>query len=606
MANSNLGLYDMVLALSESKINHEIKNLYSKGIIDSDWCFLTDLTGSVFLNQSDKTFEQVKAAWLNSVNLRKEIKELDSRIETLDEEIDNLEEQDEDTSAQRKKRKVLKEELKNKKIAADQVSKYSVLVDASTKSPTIEIEDREYFSLLFKVNIDEGSIFYSDGAEIKKDSINRCVYAFNVPVGKITIDKDQMLLTGEVKRVLREEGINDNDFTIEALLLNFERADVASYAESKSSLPVNIKSKTNLQIATVNYFKSLADSANPYVLGYAVEKKELKKTEKALLYPTSSSFSTNKSLVPRASSFNFLLQTNNNKLPQNETAGIIPHPLVEKAIDKTSTVNGTFGINYAIFKEQYLKLIQSNIISCFESAFRNNFGDSYKKYDEEISYDNASSTRFYFEKHNFEMKYFLIPKGIENAVNDDGSTFVRMSYDLAVEGNYHQEIQKEVLFFIKAGTVGVDQRFSTFGGYEINGNRGRRGNLKIDLIASDEGKVELKARLLSPKIGKNTEKPEYRDGLDAFWDEISKYLVNPFDMVGNLMKLFANDKSSVIEFFDDRTFENINFDNLQNLSNKVILPGSNVFTFKNVRLLDGSSSENDALLFDIAYAPIAS
>ena len=603
MANSNLGLYDMVLALSESKINYEIKNLYNKGIIDSNWSFLTDMTGSVFLNQSDQDFEDIKKSWLDSIGLKKETKTLESQIESLDEEIENLEEQDEDASTQKKKRKTLREQLKIKKAIFDKTSKYNVLIDAETKSPTIEIEEKEYFSLLFKLNIDKGSIYYSDGSEIKKDSIDRCVYAFNVPVGKIRIDSEKMIMTGEIERVLREEGINDNDFTVEAMLLNFERADIASYVENKSKLPDNVKSKTNLQIAVVNYFKSLSKTENPYVLGYAIEKRKVKETEKALLYPTSSTFSTNKSIVPRASSFNFLLQTNNNKRPENETAGIIPFPLIEKTVDKTTTINGTFGVNYAIFKDQYLKLIQSNIANCFESAFKNNFAGNYR-HNEEVSYDNTPSIRFYFEKDNFEMKYFLIPRNVENVTNNDGSIFVRINYDLAVEGKYHQELKKSVLF-IGAGTVGVDQRFSTSGMHEINGNKGKRGTLTIDLVTSSEGKIELKASLSSPKIGKDTKNPEYKDGLDASWDKASKYLANPFDIVGNLMKLFTEDENSSVEFFDDRAFENVNFDNLQNLSNKVILPGSNVFTFKNIRLLNESTSDHDAILFDIAYAPVA-
>jgi len=605
MANSNLGLYDMVLALSESKINYEIKNLYKKKFINPTWSFLTDITGSVFLNQSDKDFENVKKVWLDSISLRKETKSLNNQLESLDEEIEDLEDKEEDASALKEKRKILRKELKAKNALLDQTSKYKLLVDAEINSPTIEIEEKEYFSLLFKLNIDEGSIYYSDGDEIKKDSINRCVYAFNVPIGKIKIDTKKMVLTGDGEKVLREEGINDDDFTIESMLLNFERADIASYTESKSSLPSNIKSKTNLQIAVVNYFKSLSNTDNPYVLGYAIKKKEVKETEKALLYPTSSTFSTNKSIVQRASSFNFLMQTNNHPSPKNETAGIIPFPLIEKAIDKTVTINGTFGINYTIFKELYLKLIQDNITECFENAFKENFGDSYKQYNENDSYDGTSATRFYFEKHNFDMKYFLIPKRIENIMNEDGSMGVRMNYELAVEGKYHQEIEKTVFFVIGAGTVGVDQRFSTFGEHEINGNKGRKGVLKIDLVTSSEGKIELKTALSSPKIGKNTAKPEYKDATDAAWDEIADLLANPLDAVGNLMKLFGNDKKSSVDFFDDKTFENVNFDNLQNLSNKIILPGSNIFTFKNIRLLDGSGSENDALLFDIAYAPIA-
>ncbi|MGZ3943782.1 MAG: hypothetical protein ACXVJB_02510 [Mucilaginibacter sp.] len=551
MPNLSIGEYDMVLALSESKINYEIKRLLNRGVIKSKWQFLTSSGGENILNESHSNFEQAKKNWLGK--------------------SDKPDDQ------------------------ADALKKYALLMDATIDPPRMELVKDNYQEVLFKLFIKSGNIYYLEGAAIKKCDLAGKAYGFRVPVAQIRIDSEKMYFAGEdAIEQLREEGLSNHDFTVDSILLNFERANIAQYSPDESILPKEDKERAALQTAISNYFKALGkDKQNPYVLGYALKKKDLSERDASMLYATGSSFSTSISHVERASAFNFLMLTDHHPFPKSKYAGRMERSLLESAIDTSATINGVIAIDYPAFEQAYLSNLHNSIVDNFEKAFRSNgdLSDFYRS----CQLTAPGVTVFRFERHNMFMYVTLIRR----YVAEKGGIMV--VYDIYVGGSVHAEIERKVFHFIDAGTVGVDQGFSTGGIYPIEGKIGRPGELTITLRASNEGKLNIRSRYMPPTVGRDTEKPQTRNDLDAIWMVLSNF-ISPFGLIGGLAAFLTDKAGDSIVNFRDQVFDGIEFASLEEFSNKVILPGSNIYTFKNIRLNGDPERGDCSVLFDIAYA----
>ncbi|RBQ05528.1 hypothetical protein [Pedobacter miscanthi] len=599
--NQNLGYYDMVLSLSQNKINHEFKTLYRSEEISSEFKILTDLSGTENISHHSPDFDEKKADWLKLEKLAVELNSLTETVNKLANELTNAIE-DENYEEVARLNKLLKPKKTDKTALEQKLSKlqqFQVMIDANISTPKVEIIEKENFSLLFKLTFSIGNLYYLEKGKLNKTGLKDKVYAFNVPIGKIKITADEMVLAGNKDEILRKSGFSDEDFTIESIFLNFNNANISDFDESKSELPGDQKDKTFLQLAITNYFKQLGHASNPYILGYAIQKRKVTTTERAMLYPTGASFSTSKSSVPGVSSFNFLMLTDNKAFPATGNSGILKNNLIEKAADKTPTINGTIAINYTAFKDIYLQQLNQAVMDNFHANFKEKHAQAYDGTQKHNGFN-----RFNFTRHGLRMGFDIADPKISTKTNSDGSTALVLKYRITVEGNTHKEIDKKVMIWVKAGTVGVDQPFSTSGRYEIDGQTGRIGELTLTLKASDKGKIEVVADYINPQVGKDTEDVVYKDDVDKYWDKLSDF-VNPFGAIIGLYTLFTDKGRQIVEF-DQSTFKSVNFNSLDTFSGRVILPGSNTYVFKNIRLMNGTESEEDAVLFDIAYSPINS
>lgn len=551
MPNLSIGEYDMVLALSAAKINHELKTLLNRGVINPKWQFLTSSGGENILHESHANFEQIKKNWLGKTNKPDD--------------------------------------------KADALKKYAVLMDALIDPPRMELIADNHTEVLFKLTIRSGNIHYLEGADIKKFDVTGKVYVFRVPIAQIRIDPDKMYFAGEdAIEELRKEGLSNHDFTVDSVLLNFERANIARYIPAESTLPTADKEKEALQTAIANYFKALGkDKQNPYVLGYALKKKNLSGRDASMLYATGSSFSTTKTSEDRLSAFNFLMLTDHHPFPQGKSAGRIERSLIESVRDDSSTIGGVIAVDYQVFEQAYLTNLHNVVVGNFEKAFRSHrdLNDFYRG----CSPMGPGGTIFIFHKHNTFMQMILERRHV---VEKGGLMII---YVITVWGSVHAEIERNVFHFISAGTVGVDQGFSTSGKYPIDNKIGREGSLIITLKASNEGKLDVHADYLPPTVGRDTEKPQTRDTIDAVWMVLSNF-ISPFGLIGGLAAFLTDKAGDSIVTFKDYVFDSIEFDSLEDFSARVILPGSNVYTFKNVRLQGDPHFGDCSVQFDIAYA----
>ena len=179
---------------------------------------------------------------------------------------------------------------------------------------------------------------------------------------------------------------------------------------------------------------------------------------------------------------------------------------------------------------------------------------------------------------------------------------IAIVWDIEIRGNVHKEVEKKLLG-IGLGTIGMDQRFSTNGPHELHNHPGRKGQLAIRVSASTQGKLLVEAFFEKPFIGKDTPVPTYTHPEDVIKD-----------ILLSIAQAFTFDILSMIEMMKGNAFDvnirdedlnKLRIEDLSDVSDRVILPGSNVFTFKTLRLLTKKQDAQDAILFDIAYAPEA-
>lgn len=598
-SNPNLGRFDMVLALSQDKINAEFENLFDDGEISNTFELLTDLTGTKTRRPSDPDFKTIKKTWLEQEILLAQSDALNSEISSLVEQQTDYLSKDEFAKAKAisEQMKIKRKSLEDISQASKEIRKYSYLIDAVILSPEIQIQEKKAGNLLYKLRFDKGYLYSLNDNHIQKTDLSGKIYAFNVPVAKIRINADQMTLVDDKEEVLSAGGFDDNQFTIESIFLNFNNASIASYDKTESILPNDQRNRTDLQLAITNYFEGLKNTHQNYVLGYSVQKKNVNTSERAMLYPTAASFSTSHSTKERASAFNFLMLTDNKGLPKDNDSGILRASLIEQVINQDPPVDGTIAIDYPIFKELYLNNLNIAVADKLENGFRDKLGDAYKR-----RYQETDHTRFRFAMGKLWIDFKVHNPQLENVIMDDKSTAIRLTYRITANGNAHDEIPKSILLgAIDTGTIGVDQGVSTSGSWPIDGKKGSEGQLTLTIRASKGGKVHIDTQYVKPNIGKDTEKAVYKDNLDKYWDKLSS-LVNPFGLAILIYKLFTDDGHDIANF-DQDSFENIPFDNLDNFSSKIILPGSNTFTFQNVRSANNTFNNDDVILFDITYAP---
>ena len=568
--NTHLGQYDMVLALSENKINSELQQLYLNWDIDHDWNVLTDLTGNHRRSHHDADFKDQKRQWLDQGD-GKQLVDLRTRMNEL---LALLTAGTSDLNA------VVEELVEvNKKIKAEEQKPkppYNLLIESTIRAPRITIIEGKSSELLFSFVLDKGQLSYRNGQRQDSYDISGLVYSFVVPVSKRKIRRDEVNADANLVNAIKE------DYTVESILLGFENADVANFAANESKMSTDPELNTWLQLVMSNYFRSLGkDKDNPYILGYAIQRPELAEAEVAMLEPTGVSYSTSFSKQERSSAFNFLMLASDRDFPALPQGGRIDQSLIESVHEKVSSLNGVIAVNYRLFEQTFLARINEVLLRSF-----------CKVVDGLVL--NANT--------NFAGQQFLLTRSSNMQMtisrtdikSDDLKRSLSINYEMEIKARLHDELKAHF------GTVGVNQNFSTSGAYDIDGRTGKKGSLRVELIASSHGTIATtiaSGGYSAPIMGRDTEEPEYNNKglLDKFWLKLS----NMTSRVDELEKMYKDNFTTRIT----EILETMEFPELEDFSDSVILPGSNVYTFKNIRLMSAHMDDNDAVLFDIAYAP---
>ena len=537
----------------------------------------------------------------------------ESELNSLDEQMTaaiNQKEWDrvEELNSEKENVQAIVDDLKKKD---EEANLYDLGLLANIEPPQIDILSDATNELILQISFKSGSkLFYTrEGKKAEYDlGENGIKYAFRVAIGKVKITSDQKIVEisedgKETEKTLRDKGINDSDFTIESLFLDFENANIASYDSERSVLPKEAENNALLQSAMVNYFKNLADSDNPYVLGYGIQKNEVKEEEEGLFYPTGVAYSTSYSSVERASTFNFLMLLDNHAFPSGNDSGVLPTSMMEYAQDKTSTINGVFGLSVSEFEDVYI----SSLSEALSKQMYANSTDK-TKFDSINFYNSGRDFGLHFKGDDVSGTVDVKYQGLKGNNSENGVDIV---YEITSKAKAHQELDGPGIGPVHIGTVGVDWSLSTSGQETPDDMedvpKGKVGSLTIGIKAGATGKLELINSCSEMVLGFDDKEPEYRKESDAKLMkafEIAKLfipIVAIIDLATDFLTSAINPMDGDLKDFVDL----LNIQKLGELENKIIMPISSVYAYKNVRLFGNDSSTDELLLFDTSYAPVA-
>jgi hypothetical protein len=611
--NKNTGLFDMALALSVNKINSQFAYLLKRKKVGKDWGYLTNKEATKFFNDRDgfaQTLEKWKATFDSKII--NEVADLKKQLTKAIEEEDFA------------KAKVLNERIKALEPVGENPYKvYDYAMDAKIKSFKVELakaEGNETSPFYFIIEMDYGTFYTKmfneqlQAMEIKSFPFSNCTYGFKVAAGKKVITTEEMVLADEDRDKIQKKGITDNDFTIESLLMDFQNAMISQFVEEKTTIFQSVSATVELRTAITSFFMNLAKSGdNPFILGYQVSPKSTSLTP-ALFSPTlmthsvtdTDMVSNNGGRDTRYQAFNFVMQTNNHPLPGEKTRGIMPRSLIEyidtKYIDGVANpVNGVFAIDYNEFLSQY-------IVNVLEPEVGKQIYNSLYKSLTDFDVTQETNTKIHCQEKR-EIKHEVDSNSrfdltLENrtisVISNQESKGLKVNWDIKVSGNQHLEVPRRIAGIKTGATGAANWGFSTNGTYPFNenGERGSTGSIAVEITASTKGTLDLKFNYSQPYLAHDTKKMVFEGSLDGVLETIN-YLNLVTAIMQGVQKIFYPDNFS-INLSNDR-LASFKIENFEGFSERVILPGSNTFTFKTVRLLTGRQDGDDAVLFDIAY-----
>lgn len=557
--------YDMVLALSEATINKQFKKLHQENIIYKEWKLLA---GNVFKRSARKPPFFITGGDVN----------FSSRLNIwmgLQQDF------------------VRTGDFNLLSSLTESKNNFDFGWNTVMKAPMVQIEDRNTQEVILNIAFQSGKLYYlaDPMQEVSVYDLKGCVYSFRVPIGKLKINKQAMLLQAqnEMNAVIRESGLKDNDFNIESLFLNFQNAKVNQFDVTRSKFPKEVE--IPLKAAMNNYFNVfLPASDNPYVLGYGVSRKKVSSREKAMFQPTAVSFSTSFSsrqsasrVTGQFSAVNFLMMANGNKAPTSQTAGVLAHSLIEIGKAQQTPASGIFALEHKLFT-QYLSSLDKYVESIFSSQSGININGGFK------SGTMRATQRDYHKKHDtIDTTYTLTREPIKNLAGAGG---IEVRYKLQVSIRVGIHIGKN--WEIKSATL------STSGSYtkgDIN-KKGSVGWLSFQLKGGKGGRFDLTNKLTKPNIAFD-ENPNMFEGPvgKVIGSIVTLIFALPMAIVNGIIGQIVADLGVNTAVKNTPLIDSLNQLDLLNKTNKVILPLGKTYTYKNLRYL----ADKKIVVYDIAY-----
>ena len=575
--NQNLGGFDMVLGLSQNTINYQFQQLHRRKVIKNKW---TAMVGNV-LNPPDHE----KPFSFNGSEA--EFKTALERWKSLQLEISSAKKSGKWADIGR-----LIETLKSENLNFDYAW------DAKIDAPTVEIVEKDTRRLFFNLTFNSGSLFYrpDETSEVKTFNLSGCSYSFTTPIGKLKINKDQMVMEAddEMNSILRESGLSEEDFRIESLFLNFENANISTFDKGRSKFPE--EATLPLQIAIESYFNlMLSETGNPFVLGYGVTRPAIK-SEKAMFQPTSLEFSTSFSskmdsknpINSQFNAFNFMMMLHGRNPSKDQSTGILPGSLIELGKDTSSTTDGVFAISFNQF-DDYLKSMDEYMVNVFKNQ-------------KDVNVDNNSF-------QNVDGKWTMVARHHGKHIDDKIETIYKLirkpiaNSELGISVEYEFQVQIEIHVIAKIIKEWEVKRIdlSTAGTYtykEVK-EKGRVGSFKFLIKNGKEGRFDLDLNLVTPKIAFNSNPMMVGGNFGEIILAILSFIfLWPIKIVEGIINQIAIDLGSNSVSYQDKRIEELRKIDVLNQTNKVILPLGKTYTYKNLRYLEDRS----LVAYDISYA----
>lgn len=580
--NPNLAGFDMVLGLSQMTINYQFKKLYQNDFIQDKWFALV---GNV-LNpkEGEKPFHLAGAD--------DELKSKIDRWIALQHDVEEAK-NSEDWAAFGQLMATIKSEGLN----------FDYAWDADLKAPTIEIIDKDSRNLYFNLSFDNGKLYYrpESTSAVREFDLSGSVYAFTTPIGRIKINKNQMVMEADeaMDSLIRNSGLTEADFRIESLFLNLENANISDFDKNRSKFPED--ATLPLQIAVESYFNLILTGAeNPYVLGYGITQPDVKSSE-AMFQPTSLAFSSSysskqnpsKPIKGQFSALNFLMMLNKEEAPTGPTAGIMPASVIELGQDTSSTTDGVFAIDRGHF-DQYIDSLDAYVVSVFKDKKDVSIeSDGFQVKDGKptmVAKSHMSGGELGDDK--IDTTYTLVRKPLKNV--DQG---------LEVEYEFHVSIQIHLIakVFVEIELKQVD--LSTSGQYSYKDVKGpgKVGSMKFLIKNGKEGRFDLQNSLDAPTIAFDESVYLFEGGaLKVFLNILKLVLAWPLLVIEGIINQIAIDLGNKDVTQENESIQKLRELDVLNQTNKVILPLGKTYAYKNLRAIEDKS----LIVYDITYAPV--
>ena len=646
--NTNLGLYDIVMAMSESSINYLLKGLLDEDVIKDTWSVRLeynedgDKVETVFINDCDNIeafdqkliqFQKGFFAKIEEYDLSKEDKENFKKWDTL--------------SAKEKRELEGNYNLTEEQL--DNLSKYPYPI-------YIKIKEKFPHSVLFAIRFKSGVYKYTTmKAKEKSIKLDGMVYVFSVDLKKVSksykefTDSDNIEYETKIKinaqiEANEGDGIKAENSTIESLFLDLGNADFVNYDDSSIFPPgldpdIDFAQLTDFQKVLGNYFNSsrvkrdkdgnpILDKdgneiiENPYVLGHCITLPDLEEREDAAFQPRSLDFSTSFSKKENCSSLNYLMMVEKvkeedvEKLSEDSHLGIL-NSLIDQ--DMTSEMDGTLGIDGNIFYRQYLG---PDLIPGVLKVIGEVLEDQKKDFESDPSSGGGFFTNkvvkrreFYFkEETGFQIddfdfkkllekpclmgKQVLTMKSIENNSSKGryghDNTYTREKrielvpkVEVSFENNAIElkvSIQIDIIYIDRWHNIG------STGNVNEGSNTGEESNYQ------NGGKFKTLYITLTPGINGMFDVTAKHDDLEE------ELFVKIYDTKNAIKKVieYINPKKSYFKIINYKEFIKKIGTKINNVGTlpEIVLPISNVYTYKNITL-----SNEDVITIESAYMP---
>ena len=491
--------------------------------------------------------------------------------------------------------------------------------EAKIESPMISIIEDERKKLNLEISFTSGTLSYWKGfgpsATRMTENMKGWKYVFEVNLGLISHPADEFVsgnaysltVTQEATKQVKDsiDGISDKYFTIESLFMDFTNTNFTQYDTSKSVIIVDDPSALDaFQILISNYFKRLAETQNPYILGHSIKRID-HGSQSALFQPTNCRYSTSYNKKSELSALNFLMMIDGNRFPEAQDTGILPQSLI---IKEGASVDGVLVLNYQEFK---IKYIDQNIIPVIKSIVGRFIDDirglQIKVEDGLYSWERCEITGFE-NIPNIELKESegcLWQANMKGCIKGSSTSLgfecqashkedVNFNFALSLESkndNYLDFILRVIVDinfsydeFI-AGTMGIHEKGSM-------SNKEKEYKIHIKIQPAQHGKIKIKINCDEGVFIENN------------MQKINSLLYNISHQFKNSVSAgYSQIENSVKEIVPKLKSE---FTTIT--AQKTVLPLGNVYTYQNIRLFypDQRSKNpiNNAVCFDVGYTSV--
>jgi len=503
-------------------------------------------------------------------------------------------------------------------------------LDAKIKEFKLSALKDENRRVLFTISFESGKLRYWKGRGPKstKEELDMqgCEYAFAIKVAQLEckVEKisEEFFITKKANeamiKIIEGSSIPAKFFTVESLFLDFQNANVAEFDTTKSILKFkdDPDALETFQSLITGYLRKFRGSKNPYILGYNLKLlPNLSPISEAIFKPTYCTFSISYHDKKELQALNFLMMTENQKKPSEQSAGIL-----DKSLITNQNIHGNFAISFKLFESKILTEIIDNFKESYKRAIevlKEGKKPDFKKEDgnffvgKKVKASLKKTTSFELtrvdnkEGYKWETKSPYIfeldaEEHEESWGRKDDNTYNEktLMYSSIELINHQTKLELFVNLEIK-----VEQTSKKCGGYfndpndyykcdektgEVD-NFNSPASISIYIEAGTKGELTISYTVNEGKL--NYDKSiQYRE-IDGSLREFFSSFHNSLNGIAGSMK--KDLESKIGNYF----------------AAKIILPLGNLYTFKNIRLhkkSDKSDIEGDAVICDITYAPIYS